>query len=78
LILVLRGEADELKMWRSEVDKLYDPQRLIIAVPSTAQHLPTALAQKKPLGSAVAYACRGMTCSPPMRTLGELLRSLKS
>jgi uncharacterized protein len=78
LILVLRGDADELDLWRSEVDKLYDPQRLIIAVPSAAQDVPTALAQKKPLGSAVAYACRGMTCSPPMRTLGEIVRSLKS
>jgi uncharacterized protein YyaL (SSP411 family) len=77
-ILVLRGAADELDLWRGEVDKLYDPQRVIIAVPSTARDLPTALAQKKPLGSAVAYACRGMTCSPPMRTLGELVRSLKS
>jgi hypothetical protein len=78
LILVLRGEASELELWRSEVDKLYDPRRLIIAVPSTAQEVPGALAQKRALGGAVAYACRGMTCSPPMLTLGELVRSLKS
>jgi uncharacterized protein YyaL (SSP411 family) len=76
-ILVLRGPADELDLWRSEVDKLYDPHRMIIAVPSDAKSLPAALADKKPLGNAVAYTCRGMTCSPPVRTLGELVRSLR-
>jgi len=68
---------DQRNALRSEVDKLYDPHRMIIAVPSDAKSLPAALADKKPLGNAVAYTCRGMTCSPPVRTLGELVRSLR-
>jgi uncharacterized protein YyaL (SSP411 family) len=76
-ILVLRGPRDELDMWRREIDKLYDPHRMIVAVPAGAQRLPEALASKKALGGAVAYACRGMTCSPPVDTLGNLLRLLR-
>ncbi len=36
-ILVLRGDSDELDVWRSEVDKLYDPHRMIVAVPADAR-----------------------------------------
>ena len=76
-ILVLRGESDELDVWRSEVDKLYDPHRMNVAVPSDARHLPAALAGKKAPGGAVAYVCRGMTCSPPVPTLAQLVRELR-
>ncbi len=76
-ILVLRGPEDELDVWRSEIDKLYDPQRMVVAVPAAAQSLPPALASKKALGSTVAYVCRGMTCSPPVPTLAQLLREMR-
>jgi uncharacterized protein YyaL (SSP411 family) len=76
-IVVLRGPADELDVWRSEIDKLYDPRRMIIAVPADARNLPAALASKQPLGSTVAYLCRGMTCSPPVPTLAQLVRTLR-
>jgi uncharacterized protein YyaL (SSP411 family) len=65
-------------MWRREIDKLYDPHRMIVAVPAGAQRLPEALASKKALGGAVAYVCRGMTCSPPVTALAQLVRELKS
>jgi uncharacterized protein YyaL (SSP411 family) len=77
-ILVLRGPTDELEVWRSEIDKLYDPRRMIVAVPPRAKPLPPALASKKALGSTVAYVCRGMTCSPPVPTLAQLVRELRS
>jgi uncharacterized protein YyaL (SSP411 family) len=76
-ILVLRGPQDELDVWRSEIDKLYDPHRMIVAVPSNAKGLPDALASKKALGSTVAYVCRGMTCSPPVPTLAQLVREIR-
>jgi uncharacterized protein len=76
-MLVLRGAAGVLADWRGELDKLYDPQRMILPVPSDAKDLPPALADKRPLGQAVAYVCRGTTCSPPVRTLGELVRLLR-
>ena len=78
LIVVLRGPRDDLDTWRTEVDKLYDPRRMLIAVPSDAKGLPAALGDKKAIDAgAAAYLCRGMTCSEPARSLGALLRALK-
>jgi uncharacterized protein len=78
-IVVLRGPEDELATWAAEVDKLFDPRRMIVAVPANARGLPPALAAKKaaPKGS-VAYLCRGMSCSAPLHSLGELVRELRA
>jgi hypothetical protein len=76
-LLVLRGPAADLDTWRDEIDKLFDPRRMVVAIPGDAQGLPPALADKRPLGDVVAYVCRGMTCSAPVRTLGGLLRQLQ-
>ena len=77
-IVVLRGPADDLGTWRFELDKLYDPRRLVIAIPSEATDLPAGLVDKKPQRRTVAYLCSGMTCSAPLATLGDLLRELQS
>jgi uncharacterized protein len=77
-VLVLRGPQVLLETWRSEVDKLFDPRRMIVAIPGDATGLPPALADKKPQQETVAYVCRGMTCSAPVRTLGELIRQLRA
>jgi uncharacterized protein len=77
-VVVLRGATDDLAVWRAELDKLYDPRRLVLAVPSDAADLPAALADKRPQTGTVAYVCRGTTCSAPLGTLGELVRSLKT
>ena len=77
-IVVLRGPAEELATWSAGLDKLFDPRRMVIAVPTDARDLPAALAAKAPVASGiVAYVCRGMTCSAPLPTLGELVRHLK-
>jgi len=77
-IVVLRGPADDLDAWRRELDKYYDPRRLVIGIPADAGGLPPALADKKPQGTGVvAYICRGTTCSPPVTTLGELVRGVR-
>jgi len=75
--VVLRGPADALAVWRTELDKAYDPRRIVLAIPADAGELPPALADKRPLDGSVAYVCRGTTCSAPVATLGELIRALK-
>jgi uncharacterized protein YyaL (SSP411 family) len=77
-VVVLRGPAADLETWRAELDKLYDPRRLVLAVPPDAPGLPVALADKRPHDGTVAYLCHGTTCSAPLATLGELLRALKA
>ena len=76
-IVVLRGGEDDLAAWTTELDKLFDPQRMIVAIPSSARDLPQALADKAPMHGPVAYVCRGMTCSAPVTSLGDLIRGLK-
>jgi uncharacterized protein YyaL (SSP411 family) len=77
-IVILRGGEDELAVWRGELDKHYDPRRMTLAIPAEATGLHEALAGKRPQAGAVAYLCRGTTCSAPLATLGELIRTLKS
>jgi uncharacterized protein YyaL (SSP411 family) len=69
-IVIIRGaEADR---WQRELDKLYAPRRLTFSIPHNAADLPTALAEKKPVGATVAYVCTGMTCSAPIQSLQAL------
>jgi len=76
-IVVLRGDDDDLTVWRTELDKLYDPRRMVVAIPADATGLPASLADKRAGASTIAYICRGTTCSAPLSTLGELVRALK-
>ena len=71
-IVILRGEPAAMEEWQHELAKLYDPHRLVIAVPADATNLPAALADKPPRGVTVAYVCRASTCSAPIESLGEL------
>jgi len=77
-VIVVRGAAADVTFWRAELDKLFDPRRAVFAIPSDAASLPGALADKRPGTGVVAYLCRGTTCSPPLTSLGELLRALKA
>jgi uncharacterized protein len=71
-IVVIRGEEAAVAEWSEELTKIYSPQRLVFAIPSTAQDLPAALAEKRPMSETVAYVCRGLTCSEPLRSLASL------
>ena len=76
-IVVLRGRDDDLVVWRTELDKLYDPRRILVTIPADATDLPAALVDKRAGSGTVAYICRGTTCSAPLATLGDLVRALK-
>ncbi|MGH8306511.1 MAG: hypothetical protein ACRETG_12975, partial [Steroidobacteraceae bacterium] len=55
----------------------YAPRRLTLAIPAGAPGVPAALAAKAPRGDAVAYICRGSTCSAPVESLEALLGELR-
>ena len=63
-IHIARGDEAELAAWRDDMAKSYRPGMLFYAVPSNAG-LHEAVAAKAPQQHAVAYRCKGMTCSPP-------------
>jgi len=76
-IVILRGKAAGIGQWRREIARLYAPRRITLAIPDDAPDLPAALAAKAPRDEAVAYLCRGSTCSAPIDSLSVLLRDLR-
>jgi hypothetical protein len=47
--------------------------RQVFAIDADAQELPEVLAAKRSLDGCVAYVCRGMTCSEPIKALAPLV-----
>jgi len=73
-VVIIRGPADSIETWRTELASLYAPRRVVLAIPADTQALPPALADKTPRGEEpVAYVCRGSTCSAPLGSLEALL-----
>jgi uncharacterized protein YyaL (SSP411 family) len=78
LAVVLRGPAAGVQQWRLELDRIYDPRRLVLAIPDDAPGLPPALADKRPQATTVGYVCRGTRCSAPVATFAALVRELRT
>src|SRR5262249_62143450 len=57
------------------------PRRMVLAVPSDPADLPPALAEKvfpAAAQGAVAYICKGSTCSTPVASLSGLVSRLRA
>lgn len=75
--VVVRGEGDELERWRAVLTSRYQPYGMIVAIPSGAEGLPGALAERKAgPGKVTAYLCIDQVCRAPYTRLEELLESL--
>jgi uncharacterized protein YyaL (SSP411 family) len=75
-IVILRGPATAIDHWSESLAAIYSPRRLLLAIPDSETDLPGALATRKPQASAVAYICRGTSCSAPIASLEELAAEL--
>jgi uncharacterized protein YyaL (SSP411 family) len=75
-ILIVRGAAEAAQGWSRRIGAWYAPQRMLFAIPDTAQ-LPPGLAEKRATAGTVAYLCSGMTCSAPLTDFESLLRQLQ-
>jgi len=71
-IVIIRSNDDEALRWQRSLDRVYQPHRLVLAIPSAA-YLPPALASKETMADAIAYVCQGTTCSEPVRSLEAVL-----
>jgi uncharacterized protein YyaL (SSP411 family) len=71
-IVIIRGRAEQIAEWRVALTAIYEPRRLVFAIPDDVTDLPSALADKRSQPQTVAYVCRGMTCSPPVSSLDQL------
>jgi hypothetical protein len=77
-VVVIRGKPDEIDTWRLALGAVYTPSRLIFAIPDDATGLPEALELRQPQGDAVAYVCRGSTCTAPLTDLADVAAELKT
>jgi len=75
-VVILKGANDAIGAWQRELAKVYAPRRLVLAIPADTADLPLALKDKAPHGAAIAYVCRGTTCSAPINSLDALAQHL--
>ena len=76
-IVIIRDSADA-GAWQRELAKLYAPHRLVFSIPAQLAGLDDALADKKAGPVTRAYVCRGSTCSAPVESLPDLIRTAQA
>jgi uncharacterized protein YyaL (SSP411 family) len=76
-IVIVREPADA-GAWQLELGKLYAPHRMVFSIPANLEGLDAALVDKKAGSSARAYVCRGSTCSAPVESLVDLVRTAQA
>ncbi|MEO8307236.1 MAG: thioredoxin domain-containing protein [Pseudomonadota bacterium] len=77
IIVVLRGQPQQLALWHSQLQRQFQPRAMVLAIPADATDLPASLASKAPQGEVVGYLCRGMQCEAPTSSLAVLSESLQ-
>jgi uncharacterized protein len=76
-VIVLRGANGELAAWQRQLQRIYAPRRLLVAIPADATALAPALAGKlAPAKGVSAWVCRGNSCDGPYMTFPALVAAL--
>ncbi len=74
-IIILRGQVDALTRWQQACTVGYAPHRLVFAVDTNTENLPSALAEKTFRDSShegvTAYVCQGRRCGMPIENFEE-------
>jgi uncharacterized protein YyaL (SSP411 family) len=76
-IVIIRETAD-VGAWQRQLGKLYAPHRMVFSIPANLESLDAAIADKKAGAGSRAYVCRGSTCSAPVETLPDLVRTAQA
>ena len=71
-IIVIRANENEIKQWQQAVDKSYQPNKMVFAIPASVTDLPGTLKERKATDAPIAYACSGTSCKPAVRDISEL------
>ena len=75
--VIVRGPADALDAWLRVAREGYRPWRRVFGVPDDCAAAPDYLPGRvdgDDRSALVAFVCRGLQCSPPIDSLGELTR----
>ncbi len=71
--VVIRGAAGEIHNWQERINQIYSPATSVFAIEKNRKGLPGHLALRKAEKTTVAYVCNGTRCTPPIRSLEELV-----
>jgi len=74
-MVILRGKPERLVEWRKELDKHFEPHRIVLAIPGDITNLTGLLKECVPRGDICAYVCRGIQCSQPITQIELLLKT---
>lgn len=78
-LVILRGNANELKLWRLEITQHYYPHHLFLYLDTQIENLPKTLNrnfQKNPSNGVNAWVCQGVVCSQSVDNLARLLSQI--
>ena len=77
-IVIIRETADT-GAWQRELGKLYAPHRMVFSIPANLDGPRRRHRRQEGRGaSSRAYVCRGSTCSAPVETLPDLMRTAQA
>jgi uncharacterized protein YyaL (SSP411 family) len=77
-IVIIREHAADAGGWQRELGRLYAPHRMVFSIPAGLAGLDSAIEDKKAGTATRAYVCRGSTCSAPVETPGDLVRTAQA
>ncbi len=77
-IVIIRERTADAAAWQRELGKLYAPHRMVFSIPAKLDGLDAAVADKKAGRGTRAYVCRGSTCSAPVESLADLVRTAQA
>jgi len=74
--IIVRGEEPQLALWRERLASRLKPGQIAFFIPSDAENLPDAIAEKKTDDETTAWICHGFTCLPPITELEDLVSEI--
>jgi uncharacterized protein len=77
-VVIVRDQPGDAGSWQRELGKLYAPHRMTFSIPASLEGLDAAIADKRGGTGTRAYVCRGSTCSAPVESLADLIRTAQS
>ena len=74
--VIIRGESDEIEIWKENLQKIYSPKLQIFAINNNETNLPAAINSKMIAEITTAYVCQGLNCSEAINDFNKLLNIL--
>ncbi len=75
-IIVIRGDAVDLRRWQQAAHNGYRPARLCFAIADEVTNLRGLLTERRALGRTIAYVCQGQHCLAPVTDYAEFTRTV--